>query len=325
MQAGNRHRKMQQHLPQTQDFEPSPDFARLEPGEVRIENVNEYLSDMAKTFPDKAWFIGYIKPEIDTIVDFGGGTGDFCKYIAEQAAYSGRSFKFVVIDNNESFAASAREKGYLVFANLSDMLTSQEVPLDNALLVMSSVIHEIYSYAKHPWEIGIFWADVRECDFKQIAIRDMNPCCEDSADVPTDDIVWVYENVLKAPTLTVNGTKVSDILHDFENVWGAICDCANANVNIRNLMHFLFKYRYVRNWRHELYENYFPLTQNALESILTGLGYRLVRKDSTKLRFYDKAWARDFHLDCLDGREHRLKFRNWLYTLNTHVKWLAEK
>lgn len=36
---------------------------------------------MSRSFGDKAWFIDYVDPEIDMIVDFGGGEGEFCEFI----------------------------------------------------------------------------------------------------------------------------------------------------------------------------------------------------------------------------------------------------
>lgn len=35
---------------------------------------------MAKSFKDKAWFIPYMPKDIDLVVDFGGGTGEFAEY-----------------------------------------------------------------------------------------------------------------------------------------------------------------------------------------------------------------------------------------------------
>lgn len=48
--------------------------------EEGISNNDIYLSNMAKSFDDKAWFIKYVPNDVDTIVDFGGGTGDFAKF-----------------------------------------------------------------------------------------------------------------------------------------------------------------------------------------------------------------------------------------------------
>jgi hypothetical protein len=65
-----------------------------------IKNNEIYLQNMSKSFGDKAWFLKMIRPEIDTIVDFGGGAGEFCEFIRDKI---GRPMKFVIIDNNRDF------------------------------------------------------------------------------------------------------------------------------------------------------------------------------------------------------------------------------
>lgn len=190
---------------------------------------------------------------------------------------------------------------------------------------MSSVIHEVYSYAESPADISGFWRDVSRCGFRQIAIRDMSLNYKNFTNVPAEDVCWVYEHVFKDPGLEVKGAKVADLLDDFEAEWGALCDPATGRVDVRNLVHFLIKYRYVENWDRELHENYLPITQDRLESILSGMGYKLSHKESSRLPFYAKTWAKDFKLRRPDGGGHRARFLAWLCTLNTHIKWLAEK
>ena len=121
---------------------------------------------MAKSFPDKAWFVSYVDPEVDVVVDFGGGSGDFCEYVKAKLERSGRTVDFVVIDNNEAFAAAARLRGFRTYSSLGEMLSSGEVDLGSVLLVMSSVIHEVYSYATSPTDISGFWNDIERCGFR---------------------------------------------------------------------------------------------------------------------------------------------------------------
>lgn len=293
--------------------------------EVDIANSDIYLSNMAKSFPDKAWFVGYVDPEVDVIVDFGGGSGEFCEYVKAKLERNGRNVRFVVVDNNEAFAAAARLRGFSTYSSLGEMLSSGEVDLGSALLVMSSVIHEVYSYAESPADIGGFWNDIGRCGFRQIAIRDMSLNYKNFTNVPAEDICWIYEHVFKDFSLEIKGAKIAELLADFEAEWGPLCDPASKKVNVKNLVHFLIKYRYVENWDRELHENYLPVTQDKLESILSGMGYAFVKKDSTKLPFYAKTWAKDFKLRRPDSEGHKARFLAWLETLNTHIKWLVEK
>jgi len=280
---------------------------------------------MAKSFPDKAWFIRYVDPDIDTVVDFGGGTGEFCEYVKAKLERGGRPVRFIVIDNNEAFAAAARSRGLVTYSSLGEMASDGETDFDTALLVMSSVIHEVYSYAESPADIDRFWSDIEACGFRQIAIRDMSLNYGNFTNVPVEDVVWVYENVFRDPGLTLKGVSVAKLLEDFEGEWGALCDPARGKVDVKNLVHFLIKYRYVENWDRELRENYLPITQDALEGILTGMGYRLSHKESSRLQFYAKTWAKDFKLRRPDADGHKARFLAWLETLNTHIKWLAER
>lgn len=294
-------------------------------GEVDIVDQSVYLSNMAKSFPDKAWFINYVDPEINVVVDFGGGSGEFCEYVKAKLERSGRNVRFAVVDNNEAFAAAARLRGFSTYSSLGEMLSSGEVDLGGALLVMSSVIHEVYSYATSPADISGFWSDIERCGFRQIAIRDMSLNYKNFTNVPTEDICWIYEHVFKDLSLEIKGAKIAVLLADFEVEWGPLCDPVLRKVNVKNLVHFLIKYRYVENWDRELHENYLPVTQDRLESILTGMGYGFVKKDSSKLPFYAKTWAKDFKLRRPDNEGHKARFLAWLETLNTHIKWLVEK
>ena len=67
--------------------------------EEGISNNDVYLSNMAKSFADKAWFLKRVPKDITTIVDFGGGTGDFAKFCQAKRP----DLKYVIVDNNASF------------------------------------------------------------------------------------------------------------------------------------------------------------------------------------------------------------------------------
>lgn len=90
--------------------------------EADIADQAVYLSNMAKSFPDKAWFLKYVDPEINIVVDFGGGSGEFCEYVKAKLERSGRTVDFVVIDNNDAFASAARARGFKTYSGLGEML-----------------------------------------------------------------------------------------------------------------------------------------------------------------------------------------------------------
>lgn len=290
--------------------------------EEDITNNEIYLSNMAKSFGDKVWFLKYIPRQIETIVDFGGGEGEFCEFFDARAKLSGREFKYIVIDNNSQFLDKALEKGFRGFQSLEDLQKDKEWNPDTTLLNMSSVIHEVYSYADEEHTVKGFWNDLKKCNFKAIAIRDMSLGKGSYAEVPKDAIFYVYDNIFKSP-------KYAERLESFEETWGAICsDESDIHrlLSVKRLIHFLIKYRYVENWDREVKENYLPVTQDKLQEwIVDFLGYHLVHKESSKLPFYHKCWYKDFKLNIPDNDGYRKQFSDWLKSITTHIKWLAVK
>ena len=290
--------------------------------EEDIANNEIYLSNMAKSFGDKAWFLKLIPEEIDTIVDFGGGEGQFCEFFEAKARLANRSFKYIIIDNNPGFLKNAIKKGFRGFESLDDLKNDSSWNSDTTLLNMSSVIHEVYSYADDVHTVDGFWNSLKACQFKMIAIRDMSLGAGSYAEVPKEAVFYVYDNIFKSP-------KYVQRLESFEEVWGAICSDENdihRLLDVKRLIHFLIKYRYVENWDREVQENYLPLSQDKLQDwIVKKLGYHLIHKESSKLPFYHKCWTKDFKLNLPDNNSYRKQFAEWLKSITTHIKWLAKR
>ena len=293
--------------------------------EVDIANDDVYLSNMSKTFLDKGWFIPYIPLEIDTIVDFGGGEGEFADYCK---SISKRPYRYIIIDNNQTFLNNAIAKGFIGYSSLDELMNdSKNFDPSKTLLSMSSVIHEVYSYSDPFFDDpGTFWTNIKKCNFKAIAIRDMTFSEQTTRKAPIDSILWIYQKILKSNTIKFKGELISNLVDSFEEHWGAICDVEHRKVNIKRLIHFLFKYRYVENWEREVNENYLPLSQDKLDYYVSDyLGYRYLKKFNTHLNFYSKAWRKDLKLNSGDNYGHKIAFAQWLDTLNTHIKILGIK
>lgn len=107
-------------------------------------------------------------------------------------------------------------------------------------MILSSVIHEVYSYGDNQ-SVNEFWRQVFNENFRYIAIRDLTP--RKSIDRMSDinDVSRVLHNA--------NPTHLAE----FQSIWGNIS-------NNKNLVHFLMKYKWVENWAREVRENYFPIT-----------------------------------------------------------------
>ncbi len=289
-----------------------------------IANNDIYLANMAKSFKDKAWFLKYLPKDVTMIVDFGGGAGEFVEYCNKQLK---GTVKYVVIDNNRTFLSQAESKGFECFESLQELREEKGDELKNALLVLSSVIHEVYSYKDDFYDdVGVFWSDIKKCNFKCIAIRDMSMSVNVFKDLPVDAILWVYQNIFKSNDIEYKGKPFSEITTSFEEVWGDLCDVELKKVNVKQLIHFLIKYRYQENWQREVHEDYLPVTQDKLEKWLTSfMSYSFKHKESSHLEFYDKCWAKDFKLNRPDNNGYRHKFQQWLMSIPTHIKWLLEK
>lgn len=299
-----------------------PSFLEFLTEEIGIANNDIYLANMAKSFGDKAWFLKYMPKDVTMIVDFGGGAGEFAEYCKKQ---TGSKIRYVVIDNNPTFLSSAKEKGIECYESLQDLRKAEGEKLSHALLVLSSVIHEVYSYKDDFYDdVGVFWTDIKKCGFRAIAIRDMSISEKAFKNIPVDATLWVYKNVFHSTSITYKGKTFDEITTSFEDVWGPLCDLDIKKINVKQLFHFLIKYRYQENWAREVKENYLPVTQDKLEKWLTQfMGYSLSHKEASHLAFYDDCWTKDFKLNRPDNGNYKKTFQEWLKTLSTHIKWLA--
>lgn len=100
--------------------------------------------------------------------------------------------KFAVVDNNPTFLEAAKEKGFECFKSLDELLASR-LDLSRAMLVLSSVIHEVYSYKDDFYDdVGVFWSDIKKCKFRAVAIRDMTVSKSAYDKIPVDAVLWVY-------------------------------------------------------------------------------------------------------------------------------------
>jgi hypothetical protein len=151
------------------------------------------------------------------------------------------------------------------------------------VLILSSVIHEVYSYS-NPEQISQFWNNVMDTDFDYIIIRDM--CPSKDIERPTGyKIINALNNANEHYQLQ---------LRDFENIWGSI-------QNNKNAVHFLLKYRYRINWEREVNENYFPIySEDLLEKITGKEKYSAMYLERFSIPFLVDQIKQDFSIDLED-------------------------
>jgi hypothetical protein len=230
------------------------------------------------------WFLEKIKP--DCIVDFGCADGSLLKKVKEKnpdialIGYdidSGMEKRFK--ENNPEIPFTTDWKTVVEFAS----------KYTNSCILLSSVIHEVYSYSK-THDIPVFWKRIFNSGFKYVVIRDTIP---DRIDIikPED-----YNEDLQKVKSKVN----PQYLEDFEKKWGSI------DKNYRLFVRFLLTYRYLDNWDRESLENYMPLSYSTLlrkipsnYTIIDGANYKFEPISVSLKNDYDINLKVNTHLNMI--------------------------
>lgn len=198
----------------------------------QIKDFEGYLRRMQNGMDDKLWWVNKVDSKI--IIDYGCADGTLLKHIRELHP----NYKLVGVDILPEMLNIAR-------TNVPDatFVTVQEffdanLDCSGATLILSSVIHEIYSYC--PDAENIMHA-LLSMNFDHIAIRDMF--------VNTD----TNTQIVPVQMLKILEQKTSkERVDDFSRFWG-------KPIILQRYIHYLLKYRYVDNWDREVRENYLPV------------------------------------------------------------------
>jgi hypothetical protein len=218
----------------------------------KIVNTENYVEQMAQGMTDKAFFVPYL--ECDILVDFGCADATLLKHIN---TILGSDLSYIGYDTDPQMISRARKnfpKGiyFSDWDSLADTLQWQIEEGYKVGLLLSSVVHEIYSYA----DVEEFWQRINSIDFEQIFVRDMM-IGED-----IDELSQMHE--LEA----IKANAKPALLNSFVGRWGSL-------KLKRNLIHFLLKYRYEENWKREVRENYLPVTVEDFLKRLRKPQYRI--------------------------------------------------
>ena len=221
-----------------------------------VENYQVYNSAMARSMYDKLFWVDKVKKP-DCIVDFGCADGT----MIEASKICFPNARYIGVDTVPQTMVTNCEV-VTKFEELSDLP-------ENTLLILSSVIHEVYSYA----DVNNFWTNI--VPFQQIVVRDM---------AVRESIYNSYVGV------DLNRSKLystyPEQVKDFEKVW---CKIQNR----QQLMHFLLKYKYTENWKREVQENYLPLSvQDLTKKFLYSHG--IAYESHTPLQYLQEMWNKDF-------------------------------
>ena len=246
-----------------------------------INNIDIYNERMSAGMADKLWFIDKI--DCNTIVDFGCADGALLKCIADIIP----GVKLVGIDNNAEMRKLAKKN--VPTATIIDLEELDcNIDYSNSVLVLSSVIHEIFAYNTNA-NANALLKKLFSLNFKYIAIRDMFLSMHMACATPSMMVKNIYEHANKYN------------LESFERIWGSISWRENA-------IHFLLKYRYTENWDREVYENYFAM---RLEEFMRNIpdAYKLEYKEHYVLPYIQDIVLKDFNILLTDNTHAKILLR----------------
>lgn len=246
-----------------------------------ITDLDLYNQRMQKSMIDKIFFMD--KVEADVFVDIGCADGALIKFLASnfpQHDYIGYDNDLDMI--RRTYANPVPKTQFVATQDLLKMALSEHIKNGKKIcVILSSMIHEVYSYTRDvkPFFKFIF----EEIVPHSVAIRDM--AVSNTASRPSDPVTVARIRQVFDPNK----------LAEWESQWGSI----DENWS---LTHFLLTYRYQENWERELRENYLPITKEALLKLIP-LEYKPILIEHYALPFLRREVQKDFGIQ-LQERTH---------------------
>jgi len=251
-----------------------------------IKNYEIYIKRMRKSMKDKLWFVDFLDKDEIMVVDYGCSDGTLLNLLPDNWGKIGYDIDIKMLEKGRKI-----NKNLTLINKWTDVETLIKDTDSTKVLVLSSIIHEIYSYSSLE-EIEEFWYRVFNSGFDYVVIRDMIPSINIDREPDINDVrrVYKYGNY--------------EMVDEFNKIWGKI-DFSN-----KNLVHYLLKYRYVENWKKEVRENYFPVYKEDLLNNIIPDTYNVEFIHHYKLPFLKNVIKKDFDIELND---------------NTHLKLLLTK
>jgi len=244
-----------------------------------IKDYHRYTTLMRNGFYDKLFFADKLFGGWKTMLDYGCADGFLTKIIAE-------TFPDKTIygfDDNTNMSAMMSTGSNPANAYFTG------IPVKTDVLLLSSVIHEVYNYKKPP--VQDFWDYVFRSGFKYIVIRDMIWRAKDE-----------YPNIMvKAQSNIIRWCEENSSLgelHRYESMYGSLS-------MVKSLVHFLLKYLYMSspNWNRELKEDYLKFNYIDLLEIIPS-EYRVIYQENYKLPYLEYKWEQDFGITNIRSDTH---------------------
>lgn len=254
----------------------------------KFTDIQYYNKEMQKGMEDKLFFLNKLpKNQKYAFIDFGCADGSMINALS--CILEGSDNIFIGYDISETMIDLAKTNYHgpsnseVLFTNNWDEVISKIKSLGTirykTVMILSSVIHEVYSYASSQEDIDTFWNRVFHSNFDYICIRDMCPSEDIDKESNHYDVIKIRDKADK------------NQLKEFENEWGSIS-------NKRNLIHFLLKYRWKVNWKRECYENYFPISTQVLIDYFKD--FNIDYFERFRVSFLDECLKKDFDIELED-------------------------
>lgn len=274
-------------------------------------NISSYNANMRKGMEDKLFFLNRINTSKHSrviYVDFGCADGALINTMCSIAPkkknyeypniYIGYDISDKMIEFAKANFDQVQTENEIIFTSkwgdVENILKTYEKDFSTKVLILSSVIHEVYSYGTKK-DISEFWNRVLNSGFDYICVRDM--MISENYDKP--DRTY-------GPTSLKNSVEnnYKKSLVEFEEKWGKVEDSK------KNYLHFLLKYRWQVNWNRELNENYFPIT---IEEFLSKLNKKY------NINYFERFYV-PFLKDCIEN-DFNIDISKIGYT---HIKGIFE-
>lgn len=263
-------------------------FKNFQVGNFEITDMNRYLDCMSKGLSDKLYFLD--KVNLDILIDFGSADGITLDYVSKVKP----NWKLIGYDIDEKMIEISRNKyEHIQFEsewNVIEKIIEENKHLKIGIL-LSSVIHEIYSYSRSK-QIEYFWENqIFNSNIDYVIIRDMMPL-----DIYNEMSFYEIDKIREKS----NKYK----LKDFELKWGSI------NKNYRTLLHWLLKYKYEINWRREVYENYLPITLEFLKDKCVPSDWYIEFEEHYLYEYIKNLIKTDFDVELVEPTHLKMIIKN---------------
>lgn len=266
----------------------------------KIPNMELYNKRMSRTMIDKIFFLSHIDDNTKIFVDFGCANGEMLKVVSNfipDGLFIGYDISVPMLKKAQENVGDDKRFGFTNSLQTLESILQRAKKYNGkrTCLILSSVIHEVYSYSPTE-EVKKFWKFVNDSGFDYIAIREMT-----------------YDRILNnlpvyPPTYKIlkENTTYNEEFKEFEKTWGTI------RTSQKKMIHFLLKYIYKGdNWEREVKENYLPLDFETLKRKISNTKYKPVFEHSYMLPYIRRRVWEDFRI--------------YLHNTTTHCKLLYEK